>query len=247
MAKIEEPVDILCEFIRAQYKEPARSGLSKRHTNATETFSGDGAETEFTVSNTKLLCVNEVSVSSSVQTKHVDYSIDLRNNKIIFATAPASGSNNVSVDYDHGSESWIYPDKPRIILSRTKYPRVAIMPISESAERLGISDDSRLHTLTFQIDVLTKKGIVATDYVRILSDGSSATTSENIEGEQLVRVISRGIINAIQRLIRTKIKDKLFGQLQLSNQTIPFDEASKIFRRTVEFQFQAFNTAEEQV
>ena len=247
MSLLREPEDILSEFLRAEYKEPARSGLSKRHTNAIETFNGDNNITEFTVSNTNLLCINEIQLSAVKQTKYGHYDIDLRNNKIKFKTPPPIGVDNVSIDYDYGSESWIYPDKPRENLNRNKYPRIAIFILNQPSDRLAISDDIRLDNVNFQIDILTKMGIKATNFIEVKSDGTTTTVTETIEGERIVRILSRGIVNTIQRKIRNEIKKVLWDQRILGNTPVPFDEPNGIFRRTVEAGLKSFNIGEEQV
>ena len=70
----------------------------------TETFSGDGVTTTFTLSETPLY--TEVSIGGARQvlgvegsTSDYDYTVKQHSREVIFRSAPASGSNNVSVTY----------------------------------------------------------------------------------------------------------------------------------------------------
>ena len=85
-------------MLRSKVDEISRVGSSNRQVNATETFSGDNSTKQFTVTNTPLQCVNSLTVGGVAQVKHVDYNIDLDNSRVNFAVAPASGSNNISID-----------------------------------------------------------------------------------------------------------------------------------------------------
>jgi len=58
------------------------------------------------------------------------------------------------------SGNWIYPDFPRVAsLGNAQFPRVGVTILSETAEYMGIFDDTQLHTLLLQIDVVAKKDI----------------------------------------------------------------------------------------
>ena len=72
--------------------------------NITETFSGDAAETEFTLSKTPN--DTQVHISGVLQTRGVtgasstfDYTIDPEIKLLKFESAPASGTNNISITY----------------------------------------------------------------------------------------------------------------------------------------------------
>ncbi len=61
------------------------------------------------------------------------------------------------------SGNWIYPDFPRVAsLGDAQFPRVGIIPLTESANPQGIFDDNQRHTVVLQIDVVTKKDLVNT-------------------------------------------------------------------------------------
>jgi hypothetical protein len=242
---LTEVDEIICEFIRSSYKEPARSGLSKRHTTTSQTFSGNTILTDFTVTNTKLLCVNSVSISSVAQTKYVDYQIDLRNNKIVFTTAPASGTNNISVSYDYNTSgtSWIYPDKPNTALTRTEYPRVSVISLDNPTSLMGLSSNMTAGNALIQIDIVTKSKLLATDFVRVLSDGTTETVTENLEGDALTKILTRNIIETFRTLWRTKINPKYWfpSGWNPENKRIEFEEDVGIYRRVLTVSLNGFN------
>jgi predicted secreted protein len=67
-----------------------------------ETFSGDDSTVEFTHANEYVIPYSEtVEVDSTEQTRNKDYTINYITGKITFESAPASGTDNISVDYDY--------------------------------------------------------------------------------------------------------------------------------------------------
>jgi len=61
------------------------------------------------------------------------------------------------------SGNWIYPDFPRVAsLGDAQFPRVGITIISESAEFMEINGDNNYHTVSFQIDIVSKKDLIHT-------------------------------------------------------------------------------------
>lgn len=210
------------EFLRANVAEVTRTGLSNRHTNTSETFSGDDAETSFTMTNTKLLCVNSVSIGGTPQEKYLNYDIDLTNSKIVFASPPAAGSNNISVDYDFntGGASWIYADGPRDSLSETSYPRIGVEIITNPAVQMGQNETDRWHTVSFQMDVRAFKGQMCT------------ISGEQREGVTVARYIANQVVNKIFTQ-ESNIKTKLTNPNLLENRPLGIEEPVNVFRRTV--------------
>lgn len=64
-----------------------------------ETFNGTGSQTEFTLSDIPAQPLDVVTVSSVEKIEGVDFYVDYGNKKIIFYTAPATGTGNVSITY----------------------------------------------------------------------------------------------------------------------------------------------------
>ncbi len=53
---------------------------------------------------------------------------------------------------------WIFPDFPRIgDLGDSSFPRMGVTILDESSDPMGIFDDNQWESLTFQIDIVTKK------------------------------------------------------------------------------------------
>jgi hypothetical protein len=252
MAVLIRPKDIFVEFLRAGYKEPARSGLSKRHTNtASESSTPLNLATDVTVSNTKLLCINSVTRGGSAQTKWEHYTVDLTNNKIVFASA-FDGATEVIIDYDYSTTgiSWINPSNPErdtsSSLKRTDYPRITVSEIDFRGNVLGFQSDTQDNNVIFQVDVATKDKLQATDYVRIKTDGTSETISEVTMNTMLVDVLSHNMTNAAKRLWRTHIQNIMYPPANMvrGSTEVNIDQGSGMFRRVIDFQFKGFNLGE---
>jgi hypothetical protein len=72
-------------------------------------------------------------------------------------------TNLTDPNSSRSGSDWIYPDFPRTDdLNINSFPRIGITKITESGDRLGIYDDSTWENLSYQIDVITKKGLVCT-------------------------------------------------------------------------------------
>jgi hypothetical protein len=226
---ITEPEEMLTEFLRAELTEPTRVGISARHTNTTETQTANGTASQFTVTNTKLLCINNFTANSVVMKKYQDYDVDLRNNRITFAIPPSAGSSNIIIDYDYNTAgtSWIYPDMPRVDLGRTSYPRIGVLLISEGGDPMGLFDNSYWNTIRFQIDVITMKELTLT------------SDSETIEGAPVTDSIARDVVEVIKNQWRSKLTGQLYYPVFLNNAPMPYDEQHALFRRMIEVQFNA--------
>jgi len=230
MTNITDPSEIVMEFLRAEVAEVTRVGKSNRHTNTSEQFSGNTVLTQFTVSNTKLLCVNSVVVGGVTLKKYLNYNIDLDNNQINFLSAPATGTNNITIDYDYNvnGTSWIYPDKPRDTLAQDSYPRIWVHQITESGALLGFNETDSWDVAPFQFDVLSPLGLLCT------------IGSDTKEGQEVVNYL--GIqVKKMMFSQNSKINYKLSNPTLLENKTIPFDEDYNLFRRVVSFGLEGKN------
>lgn len=59
------------------------------------------------------------------------------------------------------SGNWIYPDFPLVSsLGDNQFPRVGITILSESSDFMEINGDNNYHTVTFQVDVVSKKDLL---------------------------------------------------------------------------------------
>ncbi|KKM21466.1 hypothetical protein LCGC14_1635160 [marine sediment metagenome] len=234
MANITEPNEIYVEFLRAELTEPTRDIYSSRHNNTTQQFNGNNSITAYTVENTTLLCVNNISVDSVLQAKFKDYNIDLLNSKINFISAPATGTNNILVDYDYNTDgrSWIYPDKPRLDLARSSLPRIGVTLITEDGTPQGLFDDAYWNNIRFQVDVITAKTLTI------------SSNSETIVGEHLANILARDVVRITKAQWRTKMTNTLFYPEIFNNSPQPYDEQHQLFRRMIEIGFNAEDTGE---
>jgi hypothetical protein len=252
MANLVKPKDVFCEFLRMAYKEPARSGLSKRHTTVTgESKSPAAAATDITVTNAKLLCINSVTVDAATKYKYLDFDVDLLNNKIVFKAAFA-GTETVLLGYDYNANglSWIYPANPEkdraSNLVRTDYPRVVIAELDSSDAFIGMNSDKQLSSVILSVDVATKKGLKATNYVRIKKDGTTETITATTMNANLVDVLTLGIKNAIKRKWRTQMKAYFFPSDNMFKGVTPLqiDNDIGLFRKVLDVQIKGFDLGE---
>lgn len=78
------------------------------------------------------------------------------------------------------SGNWIFPDFPLIAsLGDASYPRIGVTILSESGEHLGLQDTAQWETVTFQIDVVTKKDLIVTATTTDEAMGTVASTSNS--------------------------------------------------------------------
>ena len=76
------------------------------------------------------------------------------------------------------SGQWIFPDFPRVRdLGDASYPRVGVTIISNSSQPMGLIDTDVYEEITFQIDIVTKKGLLFTVTTTDEAMGTVAATS----------------------------------------------------------------------
>lgn len=232
MANLTEPDEQLMNFLRSTITEVARTGLSNRQTNTVETFNGDAATKIFTLT-VAPVCINSVSIGGTTQTAFLDYQIDLDNKKITFTTAPATGTNNISVDTDTGS-SWIYTDFPRDDLAKASYPRIGITVINESGDQQGLGATGTYDGVGFQLDVVAYKDQACTN-----------AGSDKIQGMDVAQLVARRLRTAIKNNWDSELlRYALFYPVYVNNIPLPFDEDNNLFRRIVSVNFEALNIGE---
>jgi hypothetical protein len=218
-----EPEEILAHFIQSQVTDLKGSRLS----SSTETFDGTGAQTEFVVTNV-IAAVTVVSVGGSTLYPYQDFQIDRDNKTITFNTAPASGTDNVSITYLYGTQ-WVFPDKPLDTLRAVSYPRIGVTKLTESSEPQGAYNDETYDTLTFQIDVVTYK------------DAELTIDTETKTNADVTMYLARQVINKIKTTWRNQLNTKLFNPILISNDPQPYNSGQNTHRRIVEYRFNAFN------
>jgi hypothetical protein len=230
MANLSEPDEIVMNFLRSYVEEVTRVGLSNRQTTDSQNFNGDGGTKVFTLT-LQPVAINSVTVGGSVMVPYLDYDIDLDSKKITFVSAPATGTNNVVVSFEKGS-NWIYTDSPRDDLSKTSYPRMVVSIINESSSVIGYPEDDMLGTVTIQIDVLAYKD-------QFCTIGGVAKS-----GADVAQYLARDVVKQFRTNWRNGLKGVLFRPNIINNIFIPYDESNNLFHRIVTIGLDGFNIGE---
>ena len=171
------PKNVLCDFLRNRLTDPR----SRAEDSNTETFNGGSTSFQLDPTIGTVSCVSSVTVDSVVQTKWKDYRWDQQNQKVIFYSNTANGTDNVSISYKQGTTNWIYPDKAKKTLSKTSFPRINILVVGGSGGRLGQYNSDIESQIHFQIDVWTKENQVFTiDSVKYADDKLSEYLAHQI-------------------------------------------------------------------
>ena len=147
------PKQILVDFLRHRLTDPQ----ARAEATNTETFNGGSTDFSLTATSGSVQAITEVSVDGVVQSKWEDYYIDFQNEKVIFYSNTAAGSDNVSITYKQGTTSWIYDDKARATLSTSAFPRINILLVAGAGERVGQFNSNIQSKPHFQIDIWTKE------------------------------------------------------------------------------------------
>lgn len=133
-------LDTIQDFLRSS---DCISISDRNVTTTTDNFSGDNSEVNFTLTNLPKN-IRTVTVDAVTLYNFNDFTTDYETGIITFNTAPASGTNNISISYDYGgSGDKIYSDFPRDDLHIQNYPRVGFDIISINSEDYDLQ-----HTLT---------------------------------------------------------------------------------------------------
>jgi hypothetical protein len=222
------PKHIIVEFLRTNLLDPRARAESLQ----TELF--DGGSTDFSLTATigNVQAIKEVKVDSVVQVKWKDYWYDAQNQKIIFFSNTASGTNNVSVEYKYGTTNWIYPDKPKNSLSSTSFPRINVTEVSGTGERLGQYNSDIETAQSFQIDVWTKE------------DQLFTISSRKYDADSLADYIAYQITKAFEENI-DELHPAFYNYSLLSTpRDMPFEEDIQCFRKMLEVQLKGINVGE---
>lgn len=230
MANIIEPDEILMHFLRSKLDDVVTSDHSSRTSNDSDTFAGDGAETDFTLTNNPV-CITSVTVDGTEVYPFTHFNIDLDNKQVKFLTAPAD-SAVIVVNYKKGT-NWIYADKSRDTLSRSSYPRIEIMMLPVTGERTSVAGDETLDNVNFTITVVTQKELEHT------IDGESKY------GQDAVNYIGRKVKYALTKEWRLYLSGKLFNPEILGSGPVPFNPLLSNFQKVIDVKYSGFNLGEE--
>ena len=222
------PKNIIVDFLRRRLVDPR----SRAETSQTEEFNGGGTEFSLTPTSGTMSCITAVTVDSVAQTKWKDYYIDFQNEKVIFYSNTGAGVNNVDITYKRGTTNWIYPDKAKTSLSPTSFPRMNILLVGGSGERLGQYNSNIESVLHFQVDIWAKE-----NYIKTIS-------SVKFEGDKLAEYIGYQVTKAFEDHIND-LHPQLYNYALLSPpRDMGFNKEYQCFHVIVEFELKAIDTGE---
>jgi len=222
------PKNILIEFLRCNITDPR----ARAEDSQTETF--DGGSTEFQLSPTSgsVSCITSVSVSSVDQEKWAKYYIDWQNQKVIFYSNTAAGTDNVEITYKYGTTNWIYPDKPKETLSSTSFPRMNILAVGGPGERTGQYNSDFESAIHFQIDIWAKENQLFT------------ISSVKYEGDKLAEYLAYEVTRSF-RAEEGDIFPAMYNYTLLgSPRDMPFNQELQAFHKIVEVEMKGINMGE---
>jgi len=152
------PKNILVDFLRVNLTDP------RARAEATNTENYDGGATVFQLTPTSgtVSCITSVKIGGTSQNKWKDFWYDVQNEKVIFYSNTTAGVNNVEVKYKYGTTNWIFPDKAKVSLSASSFPRINVLVVGGSGERLGQYNSDIESVTHFQIDLWTKENQIQT-------------------------------------------------------------------------------------
>lgn len=179
-------------------------------------------------------CITAVTVGGTAQTKWADYWIDFQNQKVIFYSNTAGGTNNVDITYKRGSTNWIYPDKARETLRRTAFPRINILVVGGTGERLGQYNSNVESVIHFQIDIWTKE------------NQNQIINSVVYEGDKLAEYLAYEVTKAF-RTYENDLHPEMYNYTLLGiPRDMGFDQELECFHKVVEVEMKSIDSGEGQ-
>jgi hypothetical protein len=110
-------------------------------TDTDDTFDGDASTVNFDIARANVKNIRTISVDAVVQVLGTDYTVDYAYSssatRITFTSAPASGTGNITLSYDYGTDK-IYPDYPRDDIKVSSYPRIAVGVLGSGSEEVAL-------------------------------------------------------------------------------------------------------------
>lgn len=220
------PKFIVVDFLRNRLTDPRSTRAA---TSKSETFTATAGQTSFSLTPTtskKLSHISSITVDGTSKKKWQDYYIDFRDEKVVFFSAMA-GSESVIINYYESSSNWIYWDKPDEKLSDTSFPRISVMVVAGSGERLGEYGAPVESIIQFQVDVWAKEK--ATNQIFQID-------SKYYTGNDLAEYLAYQVMQALE-----DHEDDFFPALynyaptQMPPRDLPFDEQYQCFHKEMDF------------
>ena len=222
------PKQIIVEFLRHRMNDPRDRG----ETSQTEEFDGGSTDFSLTPTSGSLSCITGITVDAVAVDKWDDYYLDFQNEKVIFYSNTAGGTNNVDITYNRGTTNWIYPDKAKTSLSSTSFPRLNVLLVGGSGERLGQYNSNIESVMHFQVDIWAKENYIAT------------IDSIKFEGDKLAEYLGYQVVKAFEDHI-ADLHPQLYNFSLLSPpRDMGFNSEYQCFHVIVEFELKAIDTGE---
>ena len=222
------PKNILVDFLRVRLTDPR----SRAETSQTEEFNGGGKTFSLTPTAGTMSCITLVTVTGTTQVKWRDYYIDFQNQKVIFYSNTAAGTNNVDITYKRGTSNWIYPDKAKESLSKTSFPRINVLIVGGTGDRVGQYNSNIESTIHFQIDIWTKE------------NQKQTISSIVYEGDKLAEYFAY----EITKYMRANVDDlhpALYDYTLLSiPRDIAYDQEMQCFHKIIEIELKGIDVSE---
>ena len=231
------PEVVLVEFLREHLTDPR----ARDTTTETQTFSGDGSTTTFSLtipgSGNHLSAITALTVGGTAQEKWAEYYIDLQNKQIIFYTAPASGTENISVTFKYGT-NWIdfrrASDKENagVYQDETDWPRVIITLNGGPSNPLGQHGADQEDVLLWTVEARAKE-----DYYPTINGTKYNSVA-----------LCDYLVRQAKKYLRTDIEDlypELYDFRVLTQpRSLPFDKRIQCDTSAMDLQLRGLNTGE---
>lgn len=131
---------------------------SSRGSSASVNLSGNGSDTAFliNVSTAKAISsiehpINTVLTFGTDYTFNTDYDDSgIKKLRIVFTTPPASGTDNIEVNYKYG-ETWVYPDYSQPQSTLSDFPRITVDVLQGNTSTESADGSVKESTITVSI------------------------------------------------------------------------------------------------
>jgi hypothetical protein len=128
------------------------STTQRNVTTVVETFDGNDLTIDFVLSNSNLKNIRTITISSVAQDFGSDYTVNYKTATVTFLSAPATGSDNISITYDYGTDR-IFTDLPKNTLTVNNFPRIGVDIIGDNSDENELSGDTKITNISFSIVV----------------------------------------------------------------------------------------------
>ena len=222
------PKNILVDFLRNRLTDPR----ARAETSQTEEFNGGSTTFSLTPTTGTLSSITSVTVGGTAQIKYEDYYIDWQNQKVIFYSNTASGTDNVDIVYKRGTSNWIYPDKAKETLSKTAFPRMNVLVVGGTGGRVGQYNSDIESAIHFQIDIWTKENQPQT------------IDSVKYEGDKLAEYLAHQVMAAF-RSYENDLHPELYNYTPIGiPRDMGFNKEMECFHKIVEAELKGINVSE---